>query len=141
MENKSAFTFTKPELLAVLEDLVKLEPIFHTSEFGTSAEDFEGRTAPEYWEVGASGRRYSRDFIISESRARPPALATTLGWKTSDHAVSQLGAETYLLTYVLLQGRRLTRRATIWERFCGVWRVRYHQGTEVSVKEDGTPSS
>lgn len=45
MENKSAFTFTKPELLAVLEDLVKLEPIFHTSEFGTSAEDFEGRTA------------------------------------------------------------------------------------------------
>ena len=75
MENKSAFTFTEPELLTVLEDLVKLEPIFHTSEFGTSVEDFEGRTAPEYWEVGASGLRYSRDFIISELRARPPAFA------------------------------------------------------------------
>ena len=45
MENKSAFTFTEPELLTVLEDLVKLESIFHTSKFGTSVEDFEGRTA------------------------------------------------------------------------------------------------
>jgi hypothetical protein len=141
MKNKSAFTYTKPELLAILEDLVKLEPIFHTPEFGTSAEDVETRTAPDYWEVGASGRRYSREFIMNTLRDKPPVIAATLGWKSFDHAVSQLGTETYLLTYVLLQGRRLTRRATIWERFSGRWRVRYHQGTEVSVQADDAPSS
>jgi hypothetical protein len=136
MESKSAFTYTKPELLPVLEELVKLEPIFHTAEFGKSVEDYEVRTAPDYWEVGASGRRYSRDFIVKELRKKSPADSSALGWKSFDHALKQLGPETYLITYVLLQGKRLTRRATIWEKVFHKWRIRYHQGTEVSVEED-----
>jgi len=43
-----------------------------------------------------------------------------------------LGPETYLLTYTLLQHKkRLTRRATIWQRTVDGWKIVYHQGTIV----------
>jgi len=49
---------TDPELLGVLEELIKREPIFHRPEFGTTRADFENMTSPDFWEIGASGRRY-----------------------------------------------------------------------------------
>src|SRR5665213_635146 len=54
---------TSPELLAVLEELKLREPIFHHPEFGTTRQDYEAMTDPQFWEVGASGRRYSREFV------------------------------------------------------------------------------
>ena len=43
----------------------------------------------------------------------------------------QLGPDTYLLTYVLREGARITRRATVWRRTETTWQVVYHQGTIV----------
>ena len=37
-----------------------------------------------------------------------------------------------LLTYTLDQAGRMTRRATIWQRFEARWRILYHQGAIVS---------
>ena len=48
----------------------------------------------------------------------------------------RLGPETFLMTYVLRQGDRLTRRATNWQRTSEDWLILYHQGTVVSVEED-----
>src|SRR5262245_44008821 len=45
-------------------DLLQREPLFHRPEFGTTRPDFERMMAPEFWEVGASGRRYSREFVL-----------------------------------------------------------------------------
>ena len=141
MKGKLAFTHTEPELSAVLEELRRREPIFHSVEFGSSTADFERSLAAGYWEVGASGRRYSREFILRELYVEAPATAEALGWKSWDHALRRLGAETYLMTYTLLQGERLTRRATVWESTAAGWRVLYHQGTIVSVEEDDRPPS
>jgi|SRR6185437_124355 hypothetical protein len=138
MESKSVFTHTERELLPVLEELRRREPIFHSPEFGTSPADYERSTSPDYWEVGASGRRYSRDFILNDLYDTTPAFADSLGWKSWDHALRRLGSDTYLITYVLRQGERLTRRATIWQRTSEGWRILYHQGTIVSVEEDDT---
>ena len=55
---------TDPKLRGVLDELVRREPIFHRPELGTTRRDFEGMTAPEFWEVGASGRRYSRRYVL-----------------------------------------------------------------------------
>jgi hypothetical protein len=63
MSKQPVFTQMKKELVPVLEELRRLEPIFHTPEFGTTLAEFERRMAPDYFEVGASGRRYSRAFI------------------------------------------------------------------------------
>ncbi len=132
----SAFANVDPDLLGVYEEIRRREPIFHTAEFGTSRADFERSTAPEYWEVGASGRRYSRDFILRTLEQHPPANAGALGWRSEDHGLRRLGRDTYLFTYTLHQGERITRRSTIWQHTPGGWHILYHQGTIVSVEED-----
>jgi hypothetical protein len=115
-------------LTKVLEELRPREPIFHTGAFG----DFETAMVADYWEVGASGRRYSRDFILEHLSAHPPLDAAAAGWETRDFALRRLGPATYLLTYTLLQAERTTRRATVWEKAGDTWRILYHQGTIVS---------
>jgi hypothetical protein len=130
------FTHTDPSLLPVLDELKSREPIFHTREFGTTLSDFEKATAPDYWEAGASGRRYSRAFILSELEKHPPVDAAAAGWKCDDHALRQLGEDVFLLTYTLRQLERITRRATIWQKSVEGWRVLYHQGTVVAAEED-----
>ncbi|GGG77540.1 nuclear transport factor 2 family protein [Edaphobacter dinghuensis] len=139
MAPKPVFTHTEPNLLPILEELRRREPIFHTPEFGTTNADFERMMAPGYWEVGASGRRYSRDFILKWMSEATPIDAASAGWQSSDHALRRLGPDTYLLTYTLRQAERLTRRSTIWQSTAEGWRILYHQGTIVTAEEDDLP--
>jgi hypothetical protein len=136
MSNQSAFTTVAPDLLSIFEELRRREPIFHTPEFGITLADFEQATAPDYWEVGASGRRYSRSFILHTLDQNPPLDAAKAGWQTYDFGLRRLGPDTYLLTYTLRQAERLTRRTTIWQTTSAGWRILYHQGTIVSTEED-----
>lgn len=142
MAFQQPFTQTKPDLLPILEELRHREPIFHTPAFGTTRADFEHTMAPDYWEIGASGRRYSRDFILQTLTTTPPTDAVSAGWQSSDHALRRLGPDTYLLTYTLWQAERFTRRSTIWQSTAEGWRILYHQGTIVTAEEDDLlPSS
>jgi hypothetical protein len=136
MTNHEVFTHSDPDLFSVFEELCRREPIFHTPEFGTTLADFERATAREYWEVGASGRRYSREFILRTLDQNPPVDAASVGWQSYDHGLRRLGPNTYLFTYTLRQAERLTRRATIWQTTSEGWRILYHQGTIVSADED-----
>ena len=125
---------TAPELQDVLAELSALEPIFHRPEFGTSRADFERMTAEDFWETGASGRRYTREFVLDELERRLSKSEQDV-WETRDFYWRKVGVDTYLLTYTLLQGgKRLTRRATIWHRTADGWKIVYHQGT---VVQDG----
>jgi hypothetical protein len=121
---------TAPELVAVLEDLKRREPIFHKPEFGTTRKDFEQMTDDSYWEVGASGRRYSREFVLKSLDCRGPQPGES-GWKADDFHCLQIAADNSLLTYTLHRGLRVTRRATIWRRTTAGWKIVYHQGTIV----------
>jgi hypothetical protein len=129
---------TEPGLREILHELRSREPIFHRPEFGTTRADFDRMTEEGFWEVGASGRRYSRDHVLDvlEDRHQVAShLALEDTWETSDFACRELGRDTYLLTYTLLQGQRKTRRATIWRRSADNWKIVFHQGT---VVEDDT---
>ena len=120
---------TDPALNDVLHELIDREPIFHRPEHGTTRADFEEMMAEDFWEVGASGRRYSREFVINEldrRREHPPERDP---WVTSDFYCRELGPDVYLLTYTLLQGERKTRRVTIWQRAASAWKIVFHQGT------------
>lgn len=126
---------TPLELQHILAELARREPIFHRPEIGTTRADFERMTVEDYWETGASGRRYSRQAVLDaleERFAAPNPDAHPHGWETSEFQCRQLAADTYLLTYTLLQDHaRLTRRATIWRRTADGWKIVYHQGTIV----------
>jgi len=131
------FTSVDPGLLPIFDELRRREPIFHNPEFGSTTAEFERATAPDYWEVGASGRRYSRDFILNElTKSVPYVDAAAAGWLTSEFGLRRLGPDTYLLTYTLDQAGRRTRRSTIWQNAENGWRILYHQGTIVSAEED-----
>ena len=125
---------TEPRLREILQELRSREPIFHHPELGTSRSDFENMTEPDFWEVGASGRRYSRHHLLDvlEDRHQVAShLALEDTWEAIDFACRELGGDTYLLTYTLLQGRRKTRRASLWRRRSGEWKIVFHQGTLV----------
>jgi len=120
---------TSPELQEVFAELTRREPIFHRAELGTTRTDFERMTAEDFWETGASGRRYSRQFVLDELEKRFAAPHEDV-WETSEFQCRRLGEDLYLLTYTLLQDHvRLTRRATIWRKTPEGWKIVYHQGS------------
>jgi hypothetical protein len=122
---------TAPELTDILAALAAREPIFHHPEFGDSRASLEAMMADDFWETGASGRRYSREFVLDELMRRSNTPHEDV-WEASDFFCRKLAADMYLLTYTLLQhGQRLTRRASIWQKTSDDWKVVYHQGTVV----------
>ena len=121
---------TAPRLIAVLEELKRREPIFHRPELGTSRRDFENMMDASFWEVGASGRRYSREFILETLENRMSQHVEDI-WETRGFHCLEIAPENYLVTYTLLQGPRVTRRATLWRRSSAGWKILYHQGTLV----------
>lgn len=116
---------------AVLEELRRREPVFHRPEFAGSRAAIEAMVAPDFWEIGASGRRYSREYVLETLEAREDEPVDDDDWETTDFRCRELARDLYLLTYTLLQGARRTRRASIWRRTPAGWVIVFHQGTLV----------
>lgn len=122
---------TDPALLGVLDELISREPIFHRPEWGTTRAHFENMTVADFWEIGASGRRYSRDDVLAELERRQAAPTVDV-WEATGFHCRALAQDLYLLTYTLLQhSSRKTRRSTIWQRTREGWKIVFHQGTMV----------
>ena len=122
---------TDPKLADVLAELQKREPVFHRPEFGTGRRDFENIADANFWEVGASGRRYSRDYVIDTLVTRHSSPHRD-EWRATDFHCVELGPRTYLVTYTLRHGAaRITRRASVWRQSHEGWKILYHQGTVV----------
>jgi len=120
-----------PKQPAVLEQLMQREPVFHRLEFGTKRADLENMTDPDFFEIGASGRRYDRGYVLDLLEKRYGDGGEDV-WQTSDFHCVELARDTYLVTYTLLQQKqRVTRRSSIWRRAGGDWKIVYHQGTVV----------
>lgn len=133
---------TPPELAGVLQELIDREPIFHRPEWGTTRADFERMMSEDFWETGASGARYSRQFVLDELDRRfaspHPDINPNIGpdiWEAAGFICQQLAPDLYLLTYTLVQNRsRKTHRATIWQRKADSWQIIYHQGTLIQER-------
>ena len=121
---------TDHKLMTILNELKQLEPIFHHPELGINRSDFENMMADEFWEVGASGRIYNRQYVLDELEKRYNNPVKDV-WETKDFNCMEIAPDNYLLTYTLRQGSRITRRSTIWRRTDTGWKILYHQGTIV----------
>lgn len=129
--NMAPHLVTPPELVEVERELFRREPIFHRPEFGINRADFEKMTAPVFWETSASGRRFSREFVLDHLEQRY-ANPTTDVWEISGFHCSEIAADNYLATYTLNQNGRYTRRATLWRRSAEGWQIVYHQGALIA---------
>jgi hypothetical protein len=124
---------TEPENLLVLKELLQREPLFHRPEFGLQRTDFERMTVAGFWEIGASGRCYSRQYVIDTlERKYQQQDKETAEWEIHNPCCMKIAEDNYLLVYTLVQGQRVTRRSTIWRRSSGEWQIVFHQGTEVA---------
>jgi hypothetical protein len=95
----------------------------------------KGMIAENFWEIGASGHRYSRKYILDALEKRHSKPHEDV-WKTRDFHCRELAESIYLLTYTLLQNnQRLTRRSTIWQSTPDGWKIVFHQGTIVEDAE------
>lgn len=121
---------------SVLEQLRRREPVFHQAEFCGTRALLERSTAPEFWEVGASGNVYTREHVLDtvEARFRDGTEEDTSDWTITDFTVTPLSRDTQLVRYLLTQGDRRTRRASIWRRADVGWQIVYHQGTVVEAR-------
>lgn len=85
---------------------------------------------PDFVEVGASGDRWDRASIVAALAASPESDA-----EMREVRLSTLGDGVVLLTY-LAETRGIprvrSRRASVWVRADGRWRMRYHQGTPLA---------
>jgi hypothetical protein len=124
---------TEDRLLSIRAELSAREPIFHRPEFGSSRESFESMTDSQFWEVGASGSRYSRAYVLDvlEERCANPVNES---WQADDFFCQEIAPDNYLLTYTLNQNGRVTRRATLWRWSSAGWKIVYHQGTPVEFR-------
>lgn len=128
---------TSDDLLSVQAELMRREPLFHRPELGTTREVLETMTADDFWETGASGRRYSRDFVI-ETVTKRYAEGYQDEWRSDDFYCQLITTDHYLLTYTLYQGKRVTRRTTLWRQQGEHWIALYHQGTILDGATDIT---
>lgn len=124
-------------LQAVLAQLRAREPLFHQRHLTSTAEDVEGETAEDFWETGASGRRYTREFVRDDLARRYASEvvdeSVREGWTTRDFRMREIPPNTYLLTYTLHGQGRVTRRVSVWQgSVLEGWTVLYHQGTVVA---------
>lgn len=115
----------------VLEALMRREPIFHRPEFGTTRADFARMTEASFWEIGASGRIYTREEVLDVLAARH-AQPHEDRWATRDFHCQALAPDLYLLSYTLAQGERLSRRTTLWRWVDDDWKIVFHQGTLIA---------
>lgn len=119
-------------LKLVTEALAAREPVFHRREFGTSRAAFEAMTAPEFWEIGASGKRYDRATVLDilEARHRQPVEESLT---LTNFECQKLANDVYLASYQLDQAGRISQRSSIWRYSKGQWQIVFHQGTLIAA--------
>lgn len=115
---------------SILEELKQLEPLIYAANDGKTRAYFESLLLADFWEVGASGKVYGRDFVLATLAQRQAQPREEL-WQAFDFAVRQIEKEHFLFTYALAQPTRVSRRASLWQRTPEGWKLVYHQGTPV----------
>jgi hypothetical protein len=122
---------TDPTLNDVRAALAAREPLFHRPGFGTTRREAEAVTAPDFVEIGASGRLYTREYVLDVVDDRDLRDEVDV-LKPIDIACRELAPGLYQFTYRLMQADRETWRSSLWRRGGpGGWQVVFHQGTVV----------
>lgn len=125
---------TDQEIEIVKKELINLEPIFHHQELGTSKEILENMISDDYWEVGASGKVYTKKFIIDTLIERY-SKSYSEDLEMINFRCQKIENNSFFVTYKLIQNKnRYTNRVTIWKKVNGYWKALYHQGTIIEEK-------
>lgn len=101
---------------------MRLERSLLTDEVRTDPASVAALLHPEWEEIGASGRRWSRDELLAEIAPLPSPVELEL------LATHELSPDAQLLVWRSV-GEQPALRSSLWVRVGGRWRQRFHQGT------------
>jgi len=84
--------------------------------------------APDFYEIGQSGRRWTRDDIVTEMLE-----ASEIGqsFVITEREATVIDQNTVLLSYLLTFGPRTSRRSSLWHWDGHAIQCMFHQGTPV----------
>jgi hypothetical protein len=86
--------------------------------------------APDFFEFGRSGRRYTRDEMLFG-----PLDTQEIDATLHNLALHPLAQDVVLVTYQseahYPEGTEWGNRSSIWDRSSGAWQLRFHQGTAI----------
>jgi hypothetical protein len=86
--------------------------------------------APGFYEIGQSGRRWSRDETLAQLTAPSDPLPAAV---LSEREAQLLGPDLVLLSYHLALGTRMSRRSSLWRRGAHGMECLFHQGTPLPL--------
>ena len=87
----------------------------------------EATFAPDFFEFGRSGRRYTRaELIFDETQAQD--IPATLHRLTVTPLSDRLALVIYI-SELRCDPPEWANRASVWDRSSGRWQLRFHQGT------------
>lgn len=123
----------------VHEQLLAAEPLFHRLPAGSGRREIEALVAPEFVEIGASGREYTRDFVIDTvaQRYADGEDPDDEAWQLDNFRVQDVGGGVWLASYLLNFRGRSSRRTTLWKHTARGWCALHHQGTLLEDAELG----
>ncbi|MGO3152829.1 MAG: DUF4440 domain-containing protein [Galactobacter sp.] len=88
--------------------------------------------APDFCEIGQSGRRWNREGIIAALAGESsPYSAPTM----SDCEVRRISHDTVLLSYRLQYGNGMSLRSSLWRQTGDSVQCFYHQGTPAPASQ------
>ncbi len=116
----------------VAETILALELALARRDEASIPGGYEAVLAPDFTEIGASGKRWTRADILEVVHAEPPTEDISI----EAFEIATLSAELVLATFDTTSpaaGGVIARRhrSSIWIRAQDRWQVRFHQGTPV----------
>jgi hypothetical protein len=109
------------ELAAIEQELWNYESRYDTHRM-------DQLLAPDFFEFGKSGRRYTRGELLLDKQDQRDFIATLHKFSTK-----MLSPSVALVTYAaeLTSGSTTewSNRSSIWDNSLGKWQLRFHQGT------------
>ncbi|MCG8413300.1 MAG: DUF4440 domain-containing protein [Pseudomonadales bacterium] len=116
-------------MTTTLEEILALEQEMHLTSTRRNRERMEQLLHPDFYEIGRSGVRYSRQEIMAEfeNEGELPPIAV------NEPELNPLNEDLVLLSYTsnhaTEHAHRFTLRTSLWQRKGEMWQIRFHQGT------------
>lgn len=93
-----------------------------------SAGELDRLLHPDFFEFGASGRKWDRSQMIT-SLTGGEVSGEDVPVTASEITGTRLADDVVLVTYVSQRNQRRARRSSVWRRTAAGWRLYFHQGT------------
>lgn len=110
----------------VSAELLALEELLLTNAARTSAQKLADLIAPDFVEIGSSGKKY----FFRPGDTFPPLAEEA---KIEDFSVRQIAENIYLVLYEIRYdsgvSRKITLRSSLWRKAADGWKIFFHQGT------------